>query len=204
MFWRSYCKKRSWTRQTRWGFSTGICTPVLEKACSSLRRAQGVTKYPNCSRANLMTSPMKGLTQPSLRFWYSHRFSSSISFKSWWFAENFWPKKNSQWNRRTFSFSNPKPWDLRNCVDFRFKHVKAHFFSWTFAVSPLSQAIKLGSLKPVVHYDAGWQPWLNMTIMLWNGMIMVIHTRQGIIMARSWHRSHLNPTWEWRLVTHVR
>ena len=28
---------------------------------------------------------------------------------------------------------------------------------------------------------------VNMTIMLWHGMIMVIHTRHGMIMAVSWH-----------------
>ena len=35
--------------------------------------------------------------------------------------------------------------------------------------------------------DPGWQPWSNMAIMVWHGMIMVIHTRHGMIMVRSWH-----------------
>ena len=36
----------------------------------------------------------------------------------------------------------------------------------------------------------GWQPWSNMTIMLWYGMIMVIHTRHGMIKVKSCHGHH--------------
>ena len=42
-------------------------------------------------------------------------------------------------------------------------------------------------------YNPGWQPWSNMTIMLWHGMIMVIHTRLGMIMAGSLHCGHVFP-----------
>ena len=37
----------------------------------------------------------------------------------------------------------------------------------------------------------GWQPWSNMKIMLWHGMIMVIYSHNGVIMARSRHGHHL-------------
>ena len=36
----------------------------------------------------------------------------------------------------------------------------------------------------------GWQPWSNMKIVLWHGMIMVIHTRHGVIMVISFHGHH--------------
>ena len=36
----------------------------------------------------------------------------------------------------------------------------------------------------------GWQPWSNMMIMLWHLLVMVIHTRHGLITARSWHGHH--------------
>ena len=52
----------------------------------------------------------------------------------------------------------------------------------------------LGIVLGKVLDEKSWQPWSNMTIMLCHGMIMVIHTHQGVIMARSWHDSYVFPT----------
>ena len=45
--------------------------------------------------------------------------------------------------------------------------------------------IFLGTDIEILIIMSGWQPWSNMTIMLWHGMIMVINTRHGVIMATS-------------------
>ena len=58
--------------------------------------------------------------------------------------------------------------------------------------NPVSEAIVFSDivLEKLGGSNLGWQPYSNMTIMLWHGMIMVIHTRYCVIMARSWHVHH--------------
>ena len=98
----------------------------------------------------------------------------------------------------------------------RFHQINGPYHTYNFNLSPLSRQTLSKQLFQLWHYCnteflmsqslkchrymllsssynrwvPGWQPLSNMTIMLWYGLIIVIHTFHGMLMARSFHGDH--------------
>ena len=81
------------------------------------------------------------------------------------------------------------------------QHIVIEWSCWAYLKNPFdrhewtSRTSWTPDNKPRNREVPGWQPWSSITIMLWHGKIMVIRTCHGMIMARSWHASHVFPIW---------